>query len=176
MLHAARKLACEPILKADKARERHQLLKLGLEFVSGKAAKPAEEGKVLEYGEFFIESGFLGHKPDGMRKALVFCIGSEAKEADAAGIRAQYAGQEPQERGFPGAVRTHNRSEFTFRRQFQIEMIDGSKGRAVRAREGLNEPSDNERQRLSHAANSAAAQTQRSRAARAEAGSPDLVR
>ena len=80
------------------------------------------------------------------------------------------------ERGFPGAVRTHNRSEFTFRRQFQIEMIDGSKGRAVRAREGLNEPSDNERQRLSHAANSAAAQTQRSRAARAEAGSPDLVR
>ena len=59
---------------------------------------------------------------------------------------------------------------------FTVEMIDGSKGRAVRAREGLNEPSDNERQRLSHAANSAAAQTQRSRAARAEAGSPDLVR
>ena len=59
---------------------------------------------------------------------------------------------------------------------FTVEMIDGSKGRAVRAREGLNEPSDNERQRLSHAANSAAAQTQRARAARAEAGSPDLVR
>ena len=111
-----------------------------------------------------------------MRKALRLCIGSEAKKADAAGIRAQYAGQEPQERGFPSAVRTYNRNEFALRRQFQIEMINGSKGRAVRAWESLNELSDNERQRLSHAANSAAAQTQRSRAGRAEAGSPDLVR
>ena len=116
MLHAARKLACEPVLKAKEARERHQLFKLGLEFVSGKAAKPAEKGKVFEYGELFIESGFLGHKPDGMREALRLCIGSEAKEADAAGIRAQYAGQEPQERGFPSAVRTHNGNEFALRR------------------------------------------------------------
>ena len=120
MLHAARKLAREPVLKADQPRERHQFFKLGLEFVSGKAAKPAEKGKVLEYGEFFIESGFLGHKSDGMRKALRLCIGSEAKKADAAGIRAQYAGQEPQERGFPSTVRTYNRNEFALRRQFQI--------------------------------------------------------
>lgn len=55
-----------------------------------------------------------------MRKALRLCIGSEAKKADAAGIRAQYAGQEPQERGFPSTVRTYNRNEFALRRQFQI--------------------------------------------------------